>query len=224
MIGGSYLLYVLPAMLFAMWAQFRVKTAFSEGQKVAARSGMSGAEVAHRILASRGLSRVRVEQTNQHMGDHYDPREKLLRLSPEVYNGRSITALGVAAHEAGHAIQDQEQYAPLVIRNGIVPLAAVGNASVWMIMIGAMLGLGGFVLLGIALFSIAVLFQIINLPVEFDASKRAREVLIGNGIVSADEDKKIAKVLNAAAMTYVAATLTAVMTLLYYLSMFNSRD
>jgi Zn-dependent membrane protease YugP len=224
MIGGSYFLYVLPAMLFALYAQMKVRSAFAQGKTIRASSGLSGAQAAHKILAQQGLSRVRVEQTQLDMGDHYDPKDKVLRLSPDVFNGHSITALGVAAHEAGHAIQDQEQYTPLVIRNGIVPLAAVGNASMYIIMVGAILNLGGFVLLGIGLFSIAVLFQIINLPVEFDASARARKVLLSSGMISQAEDRQVGKVLNAAAMTYVAATITAVITLLHYLSMFNQRD
>jgi Zn-dependent membrane protease YugP len=179
---------------------------------------MTGAEAAHRILQADGLDHVGIEETRGFLGDHYDPRHKVLRLSPDVYHGRSLAAVGIAAHEAGHAIQDRVRYAPLAIRNGIVPLASVGsNLSFIVFIAGLFMNWTGLMLAGIIMFSAVVLFQLINLPVEFNASSRARQVLLTNGIIAADEDRGVGKVLNAAAMTYVAATVTAILTLLYFL-------
>lgn len=217
----SYYILMLPCMLFAMWAQYRVKAAFAAGQLVQASCGLSGAQTAQAILDANGISNVRIEQVQGTLSDHYDPRAKVLRLSPEVYQGRSLASLGVAAHEVGHAIQDAKKYAPLVLRNGIVPLASIGsNLSIFAIMLGAGLQFFGLIVVGIALFSLTVIFQLVNLPVEFDASSRARSILLSQGIVSNAEDKTVGKVLNAAALTYVAATITSVVTLLYYLSRF----
>lgn len=215
----TYLMWVLPAMLLGLWAQFQVKSAYARASKIAPQSALSGRAAALKILESNGLSNVGIEQAQGFMGDHYDPRSKVLRLSPDVYGGSSLAALGIAAHEAGHAIQDAQGYAPLVLRNGIVPLASIGsNLSFAFIFLGALLGSMGFVVLGIGLFSLFVVFQLINLPVEFNASSRAREILVSRGLISPAEEKTVAKVLNAAALTYVAATVSAVLTLLYYLA------
>jgi hypothetical protein len=158
------------------------------------------------------------------LSDHYDPRHKVLRLSPEVYGGRSLASLGIAAHEAGHAIQDARRYAPLVIRNGLVPLASVGGGLSWVIIIAGFVLAGlnralgeSLILVGIGAFSLTVIFQLVNLPVEFDASRRARAALVDGGLVTAEEDGYVKKVLDAAALTYVAATLSSVLTLLYFL-------
>jgi uncharacterized protein len=218
-----YFLLIGPAMLLAMWAQLRVKSAFSRGSEIPA--GMSGAEAARRILLANGLQRVEIEEAQGYLSDHYDPREKVLRLSPDVYRGRSLASVGVAAHEAGHAIQDSTHYGPLKIRNGIVPLAAVGSQlsmTIFMIGIGisyfSRTGLGPLLMMvAIGLFSIGVIAQLVNLPVEFDASRRARHVLVENGIIAPQEDAEVGRVLNAAALTYVAATLAGIMTLLYLL-------
>lgn len=217
-----YFILLAPAMLLAMWAQFKVKGAFARASEIPASGGMSGAEAARRILWAHGLQRVGIEETQGFLGDHYDPRSKVLRLSPDVYHGRSLASMGVAAHEAGHAIQDATHYGPLKIRNGIVPLASVGgNLSMIIFMVGLFLSatqLGRSLLIaGIALFSLTVLFQLVNLPVEFDASRRARQILVANGIVAPTEDREVGRVLNAAALTYVAATIGAVLTLLYLL-------
>lgn len=213
-----YLVFMLPAMLFAAWAQMKVSSAFSRGKQMRLRSGLSGAEAAARILQAHGLHAVGIEPARGFLGDHYDPRAKVLRLSPEVYEGRTLAAVGVAAHEAGHALQDQAHYAPLKLRNGIVPLASMGSYLPWiLITIGIFMKSMGLVAAGIALFSVVVLFQLVNLPVEFDASKRARQLLLSNGIITESEEPAVAKVLNAAAMTYVAATITAVLQLLYFL-------
>lgn len=213
-----YFIFLAPAMLLGLWAQFKVKSAFNAGKEIPAYCGLSGAQVAQRILDANSIRNVGIERAEGFLGDHYDPSAKMLRLSPDVYDGRSISALGVAAHEVGHAIQDANRYAPLVIRNGIVPLASFGsNASFFLMMAGAVLNSFNLILLGIAAFSLIVLFQLINLPVEFDASNRARSILLRQGIVSSNEEKEVARVLNAAALTYVAATLSSVLTLVYYL-------
>jgi len=233
MFDPLYFIMLAPAMLLAGWAQMKVKSAFARASQIPASGRMSGAEAASRILQAHGLQRVEIEETKSFLGDHYDPKAKVLRLSPDVYRGRSLASMGVAAHEAGHAIQDSAGYGPLKLRNGIVPLASVGSGlSMIIFMAGiifsaTMIG-KGLVFLGIVLFSLTVLFQLINLPVEFDASKRARQILVANGIVAQQEDAEVAKVLNAAAMTYVAATIGAILTLLYLLMrsglLGNSRD
>lgn len=214
----EYLIFMLPALLFGLYAQFRVKTAYAEARGVPARSGLSGAKAAQVVLRSKGLNQVDIEEVPGVLSDHYDPRSKVLRLSNDVYESHSLAAVGVAAHEAGHAIQDAERYGPLVIRNGIVPMASFGsNMSFFFIFLGAMLGSFGMVLLGVALFSVVVLFQLINLPVEFNASARAKSILMSSGLISPEEERTVSKVLDAAALTYVAATVSAVLTLLYYL-------
>jgi Zn-dependent membrane protease YugP len=213
-----YLLIVGPGMLLAAWATFKVKSAFARGSRIALRSGVSGAEAAAHILQSNGLNNVRIEPTRAHLGDHYDPRSKVLRLSPEVYSGRSAASVGVAAHEVGHALQDARGYAPLSLRNAIVPMASFGsNAAFLIFIVGIFLNAASLIWAAIIVFSAVVAFQLINLPVEFNASSRAREALINSGIVAEQEDRAVGKVLNAAAMTYVAATLTAVLTLLYFI-------
>jgi Zn-dependent membrane protease YugP len=189
-----------------------------------AQSGLTGAQAAAEVMAAAGVTGVGIEPVEGFLSDHYDPRHKVLRLSPDVYAGQSLSALGVAAHEAGHAIQDATRYAPLAIRNGLVPLASIGSNFAFIILFVGMLlmvaqpVLGkSVVLLGCGLFSLTVLFQLVNLPVEFDASSRARAMLINHNLITTDEDVVVKRVLSAAAMTYVAATLTAILTLLYYL-------
>ena len=218
----TYLLLAAPAFLLGLWAQLRVKTAYAAAQRVAAP--LSGAAAARRILESAGVQQVRIEQTPGRLSDHYDPRHKVLRLSPEVYQSRSLAAVGIAAHEAGHAIQDARAYAPLMIRNAAVPAAGFGsNAGFILIILGAVLNFLPLLLLGIFLFGCVVFFQIVNLPVEFNASARAKAQLVSTGIVGRQELGPVEQVLNAAAWTYVAATLQAVMTLLYYVMIFLSR-
>lgn len=213
-----YIVFLAPAMILAAWAKMRVMSAYNDGSQVQASSGMTGAQTAQRILDIYGIQNVRIESINSFLGDHYDSRQKVLRLSPKVYNGRSLAALGIAAHEVGHAIQDAKNYGPLVVRNGLVPLASTGS-TLSMILIMAGLFIQAFswlAIAGVALFGTVVLFQIVNLPVEFNASSRARAILVDHGIVSPMEDKTVGKVLNAAAMTYVAATLTALAQFLYF--------
>jgi Zn-dependent membrane protease YugP len=221
-----YFLFVAPAFLLGLWAQLRIKTTYATAQQMAAP--LSGAAAARHILNSAGLQDVGVEQIPGHLSDHYDPREKVLRLSPEVYQSRSLAAVGIAAHEAGHAIQDARNYAPLVIRNAAVPLAGFGsNAGILLIILGAILQMNAVLIwLGIGLFAGVVVFQLVNLPVEFDASARAKAQLVELGIISTDELYYVRKVLSAAALTYVAATLQAIATLLYFIVRFTggSRD
>jgi Zn-dependent membrane protease YugP len=213
-----YLLFLAPGILLALWAQFRVRSAYSQASQIPARSGYSGAEAADALLHSAGLQGVRIEPVEGFLSDHYVPGEHVLRLSPEVYAGRSLAALGIAAHESGHALQDATRYPLLVIRNGLVPIAGFGSSVSWIIiMIGFALASLNLILVGIAVFSLTVLFQLVNLPVEFDASKRARLALVHAGLVTPAEEVEVARVLNAAALTYVAATLTSILTLLYFL-------
>ena len=221
-----YFILLAPGILLAAWAQWRTHSAFAEGKRYRSPGGLTGAEAAARVLANAGVHHVGIEPVQGVLTDHYDPRDKVLRLSPEVFGGRTLSALGVAAHEAGHAIQDAARYAPLAIRNGLVPLANIGSNLAWIIiMVGFVMmnfsrdpTFGKYVvMLGCGAFSLTVLFQLVNLPVEFDASRRARAMLLNYGIISAEEDRIVGRVLNAAAMTYVAATLTAILTLLYFL-------
>jgi Zn-dependent membrane protease YugP len=219
----TYLILVGPAILLALYAQWRVSAAYSQMSQVPAR--MTGAEAARRILSSAGLDDVRIESVPGHLSDHYDPTAKVVRLSHDVYSGNSMAAVGIAAHEVGHAIQDARNYAPLVIRNLAVPVAGFGSslASVlfmvaFVMLFSGLLVLGKMVLLiAIIGFSAVVFFQLINLPVEFDASSRAKDELMSHGIISPAELPNVSRVLNAAALTYVAGTLSSVMTLAYYL-------
>ncbi|HLX60664.1 MAG TPA: zinc metallopeptidase [Planctomycetota bacterium] len=213
-----YLLMVAPAILLGMWAQWRVHSAYSAASEIVPASGLSGAEAAAVILRHSGVPGVEVDQTDGFLSDHYDPRAKVLRLSPDVYNGRTLAALGIAAHEAGHALQDGERYPLLAMRNGLVPLASVGGNLSWILLIlGFVLHSFNLVLVGIAAFSMTVIFQLINLPVEFDASARAKRLLPQLGLITAEEKKPVARVLSAAALTYVAATLMSALQLLYFL-------
>ncbi len=219
-----YFLFIAPAFLLGLWAQMRIKTTYATAQRLAAP--LSGAAAARHILDSAGLRQIDIEQVPGHLSDHYDPRQKVLRLSPEVYQSRSLAAVGIAAHEAGHAIQDARAYAPLVIRNAVVPAAGFGsNIGILLVILGAFFS-QVLIWVGIGLFSAVVFFQLVNLPVEFNASSRAKAQLVGMGIVSQEELTYVEKVLNAAALTYVAATLQAILTLLYLIIRFTggSRD
>ncbi len=213
-----YFLFLAPGIVLALWAQWRVKSAYAEASRIPSSSGYSGAQAADAVMQQAGVEGVQIEPVEGFLSDHYVPGEKVLRLSPEVYSGRSLAALGIAAHESGHAIQDASRYPLLVVRNFLVPLAGFGSSISWiLILIGFMLASANLILVGIAAFSLVVIFQVVNLPVEFDASRRARIVLLDGGLITREEDVTVAKVLNAAALTYVAGTLTSVLTLLYYL-------
>jgi uncharacterized protein len=218
----EYFLFAIPGMALSMWAQARISRAYAEGSRVPARAGVTGAEAAAVVMQAGGATGVTIEPVEGELSDHYDPRGKVLRLSRGVYGSRSLSAVGIAAHEAGHAIQDASHYPGLVVRNLIVPMASIGSMLFWIpVMAGLVLGLMKLVLMGIILFSITVIFQVVNLPVEFNASRRGRQILQTTGLISPDEDQVVGKVLNAAAWTYVAATLSSVMTLLFYLVQFG---
>jgi Zn-dependent membrane protease YugP len=214
-----YLLFIAPAVLLGLWAQFRVRSAFTEASRVPAR--LTGAEAARRILDSAGLRQVGVEPVAGHLSDHYDPAHKVLRLSSQVYGTRSMAAVGIAAHEAGHALQHARNYLPLVVRNAAVPLANFGSGISWILILLGLFLSKYLVLAGIAAFGFVVLFQLVNLPVEFNASTRARNELMQLGIVGMPEQHYVGGVLNAAAWTYVAATLQSVLTLAYFLLRFG---
>lgn len=216
-----YFLFVGPAILLAMWAQWRVRSAYAAARQVPA--SMTGAMAARQMLDSAGLQDVRIEEVPGELTDHYDPREKVLRLSQEVYESPSIAAVGIAAHEAGHALQDAQQYALMTVRNAAVPAANFGSGiGIGIVILGALLHAQLLVLVGIGLFACVVFFQLVNLPVEFNASARAKHQLVALGIVHPQEMPWVNRVLDAAAWTYVAATLESVMILLYYLVRFTS--
>lgn len=213
-----YLLFALPGLALSLWAQFRVKSTFARYSQVQAQSGMSGAEAARELIRQRGVAGVRIEETPGALSDHYDPFHKVLRLSQDVYHGRSLAALGVAAHEAGHAIQHARAYGPLKFRSLLVRPANLGsNLGVLLAVVGMALQASSLTLIGILLFSAAVLFTLVTLPVEFDASRRAVIALRELGMVTPNEAGGAKAVLDAAALTYVAAALSAVLQLLYFL-------
>lgn len=212
---GGYLIYFAFIILVPLLAQMRVKGSYSKFSKIPSSSHMRGAEVARKILDSNGLYDVVVEETRGHLTDHYDPRSKTVRLSTSNYHGHSVAAAAIAAHEVGHALQDQQDYAFLRFRHSLVPVANIGSNFSWiLIMIGFIAGFSNFVLLGIIFMAAAVVFQLVTLPVEFNASNRAMDEVVSLGIIRNDEERETKKVLNAAALTYVAAAAIAVMELL----------
>lgn len=219
---GLYFLFVLPAFLLGMWAQSRVRSNFNKYSRVRTARGLTGSEVARAMLDAEGLFNVKVEETKGTLTDHYDPRSKTLRLSPDVYRTPSVAAAGIAAHEMGHAIQDARRYAPLVARTALVPAVQFGSSiGSWMLFGGLILNtFSGFglniALVGLVLFALSAVFALVTLPVEIDASRRAKTLLSNQGILVGDEMKGVDKVLDSAAWTYVAAAVQAVMTVLYY--------
>ena len=213
-----WLLFALPGLILGLWAQSRVRGAFNKYSKVRTARNVTGAQVARTLLDDQGLYNVQIEEAKGLLSDHYDPRKNVLRLSPDVYRQPSIAAAGIAAHEMGHALQHAGGYFPLKIRSAIVPAAQVGSMlAPWLFIIGFLLQFMQLAWLGLILFGIAVIFTLITLPVEFDASKRAKKLLVNNGILIGDEIKGVDKVLDAAALTYVAAAVAAVGQFLYYL-------
>ena len=213
-----YLILIAPAFVLSLIASIKVKSNFNRYSKVSNMRGMSGAQAAAQILRVEGINDVSIEMVSGFLSDHYDPRSKVLRLSPDVYSGTSIASVGVAAHEVGHAVQHARGYAPLALRSAIVPLASWGsNLSWFLLLIGMMLASKTLVLAGIIFFSFVVVFQIVTLPVEFNASSRALQALPATGILTGDEMVGARRVLRAAAMTYVAAAVMAVLQLLYFL-------
>lgn len=227
MFDPTYLL-IIPALILSMYAQFKVNSTFSKYSKIANRKGYTGADVARALLSIAGIYDVRVEHIRGNLTDHYDPVSKVLRLSDSVYNSRSVAALGVAAHETGHAMQHATGYLPLAMRSGIYPLVNISSKlSGILIFVGIIFGLargvGWILLVGIILFAVVVAFQIITLPVEFNASSRAIKILADNNFLSKDELKPAKKVLSAAALTYVAAAFSAIMSLLRLILIYGRR-
>lgn len=212
-----FFLFILPGLALGFWAQMRVKRNFNKFSKVGLSRGMSGHDVARQLLDAEGLYDVAIEEVQGFLSDHYDPRSKTLRLSPAVYRSNSVAAAGVAAHEMGHALQDNKNYLPLNLRSALVPAAQFGsNFYFWPILAGFLTGITELAWLGVILLAASVLFTLITLPVEFDASRRAKRLLSSNGLLFGDELKGVNKVLDAAALTYVAAFISSLGTLLYY--------
>jgi Zn-dependent membrane protease YugP len=217
-----YLVFIAPALLLAIWAQYRVRATYAEASQVPAP--LSGAAAARHVLDTAGLHEVGIEIAEGFLSDHYDPHDRVLRLSPEVYHERTMAAVGIAAHEAGHALQHAESYAPLLVRNAAVPAANFGSSlGILLLFVGLAMALQPVIWAGIALFAAVVFFQVVNLPVEFNASTRARHQLAALGIVDPQGMQYVSRVLNAAALTYVAATLQAILTLAYYILRASSR-
>ena len=217
------LLFIAPALLLSFIAQMWVSSAYARGRQVGAK--MSGFMAARHVLDYANLHNIEIEAIPGSLSDHYDPRAKVLRLSDDVYHGRSLAAVGIAAHEAGHAIQDAVGYLPLVVRNFAVPAASFGSsAGALLVVLGFAMQAQWLLLAGIVLFSGVVFFQVVNLPVEFNASRRAKQLLVETGIVTGPEMGPVNSVLNAAALTYVAATLQSILWLLYYILRYTSRQ
>ena len=219
------LILVVIGALISMWASGRVQSTFNRYSRVGSRSGMTGAETARRILDSQGLYDVQIRSVRGNLTDHYDPRTRTVNLSQSVYGSTSVASVGVAAHECGHAVQHAQQYAPLNIRSALVPIANIGTNLSWpIIIIGLLLGMSPFLRLGILLFSLGVLFQLVTLPVEFNASSRAVTLLDRLGILQGEEVDGAKKVLKAAALTYVAAAAGTILQLLRMVILFGGRN
>lgn len=219
---STWFMLVLPALFFSMFAQMKIKSTFSKYLQVPSQTGLTGSQVARFILDKNGLYNVRIEPVAGSLTDHYDPRTEVVRLSQNVYGGSSIAAVSVAAHEVGHAIQHANSYFPLSLRSALAPIASFGSRLVWIFIFIGMIISPFFINIGIALFLGVVLFQIVTLPVEFNASKRALEQLEA-GIIDEESARGSKMVLNAAALTYVAATVVALAELLRLLAIFNRR-
>ena len=218
MFDPMYFLFIGPALLLSLWASFRTKSAFNKYERVRTMRGLSGAQAAQILLDRAGIHDVKIVPTHGTLTDHYNPVTKTLALSEPVYGSSSVAAVGVACHEAGHAIQHAQAYKPLWLRSALVPTAGIGSSLGYMVMLGGLLfSSTNMVLIGAMLFSAVLLFQVVTLPVEFDASARAKKLAFENGIVMEQERAGMSKVLNAAALTYVAAAVSTLMTLLYFL-------
>ncbi|HJS29457.1 MAG TPA: zinc metallopeptidase [Anaerolineales bacterium] len=219
--SSDYLIYILPAMFIMLATQWYVKSTYSRWGQVPTRNHMSGAEAAQRLIQRNALYDVTIEGVQGNLTDHYDPRKKVLRLSPGVYQGTSVASLAVAAHELGHAMQDKEGYAPLRFRAALVPAVNIGSMLGWVfILIGMFLRLTPLAWLGVVVFALGAVFALATLPVELNASSRAREMLLASGIIVGDDEKRgVRSVLNAAALTYVAALITSLLQVFYYVSL-----
>lgn len=221
----SYLLFMLPALIISMIAQARVQSTFHKYYQIRNARGLTGADAARRVLSLNGITNVQVEYVNGRLTDHYDPRTNVIRLSESVYGVDSVSAVGVAAHEAGHAAQYAAGYFPIKLRSALVPVSQFGSSvSIPLILLGYFFQYDWLIFLGIAFFSFAVLFSIVTLPVEFNASRRAIQVLGDSGTLYGEELEGAKQVLSAAAMTYVASTLTALLSLLRLVLIFGRRN
>lgn len=222
MFDPIFFLFVGPPLLLSLWASFRTKSAFRRYSRVRARSGMTGEQAARRLLDGAGINNVEIVRVKGTLSDHYNPVTRKLALSEPVFSSNSIAAIGIACHEAGHAIQHARKYAPLWLRSALVPTANIGSKLGYgMMFIGAIMASNGLITVGAVLFAAVLAFQVVTLPVEFDASARAKKLAVSSGIVTADERLGIDKVLNAAALTYVAAAISTLMTMLYFLARRN---
>lgn len=225
----TYIVYVLPAVIFAMWASANVNSTFKKYAKIHSRRGITGAEAARKVLDSKGLTNVRIERVSGNLTDHYDPRTNVIRLSDTVYSDTSEAAIGVACHEAGHAMQYAESYAPIKLRNAIIPVTNIGSKlSMPLILIGIFLSylsdyLIIFAYVGIICFAFSTVFQLVTLPTEFNASRRALAAIDDCGILDSEERSGAKKVLSAAALTYVAALAVSIMQLLRLITLVNRR-
>jgi Zn-dependent membrane protease YugP len=216
----TYFIFMIPGLLFMLWAQSKVRGNYGKFSKVKNHQGMTGAQVARTILDRNGLQDVPVEVVPGELTDHYDPRKRVLRLSQGVYGVPSVAAIGIAAHETGHALQHQKAYAPLRVRGAMVPAVNIGsNFGFIVLFAGLLLANSTLAWVGVALFALATIFALLTLPVEFDATRRAKEALASMGIVDVEEGKGVAKVLDAAAWTYIAGFAASLLTLLYYVSL-----
>lgn len=217
MFDPMYYLFALPALVLGLYAQYKVRSAYAKYLRVPNANGLTGYDVARRLLAAAGLNQVRVEEGRGQLSDHYDPRKKALTLSPGVARSASVASVGIVAHEVGHAVQDHQEYVPLKLRSGLVPVVQIGSWLGPIIFLGGMvLPIANLSLLGLLLFSGTLVFSLVTLPVEFDASRRAVAMLQRSGMISPIEERGVRQVLSAAALTYVAAAIQAVSTILYY--------
>ena len=217
MFDPMYLLFAAPGLLLSLWASHRVRAAFDRYSQVGTERGLSGAEAARRLLNDAGLNSVSIVETEGYLSDHYDPVQRRLALSRDVYHGRSVASVGVATHEAGHALQHASGYAPLWLRSALVPATGIGSSIGYTVMAIGLFIHPWVVVLGAAIFSLVLLFQLVTLPVEFDASARAKHLVVEAGIIQPQERVGIDRVLDAAALTFVAAAVSTLSVLLYYL-------
>ncbi len=213
-----YLVFMIPGLILTLWAQAKLRSSFSKYRQIPNSRGLTGAQAAQEVMRAAGVYDVGIEPIAGELTDHFDPRDKVLRLSEPIYSGRSIAAMAVAAHEAGHAVQQATNYAPMTVRQNLVPVANIGsNIGLYAVIFGVILGVTGLAWIGLLLFASMTLFQLVTLPVEYNASARARELLERAGLISRDEYGEVRSMLNAAALTYVAGFAASLLTLLYYL-------
>ncbi len=221
----SFLIYFILILAIPIFAQMKVRSAYSKYSKVPASNGYTGAEVARKILDENGLYNIKIEETHGVLSDHYDPTAKVVRLSSDIYHGHSLAGTAVAAHEVGHAIQDKEGYTFMRIRHKLVPVANIGSNFSWILIIAGMIfSIYNLALLGVLFMAAAVLFQFVTLPVEFNASSRAMKQVVALGVIDAGEERETKKVLDAAALTYVAAAAVALLELLRFVLMLTGMN